>query len=291
MQLRLLDLPAPVAPAMSRWGVVARLRKTARPAMSLPMATSSGWVAWRASGAPSSVAERHELPGVVGHLDADGRPAGDGRQDAHVGRRHGVGDVPLQGGDPGHLHPGTQLQLEARDRRPDGHPDQLGLHPVAGERLLQHPPVCLHLGVVQFQRVAPREVRRGRQLPLTPLRARPEVDLELLRLPTDEGGGVGWRQRLAPTPTSTVGGTGLAGEVVERRPVGSLCDLRAGWCGRRRARQRRHALERVLRLPPGGTRATAHASTEPDRDPPQGGTRGDEDTGQDHGKEQDDRPG
>ena len=47
----------------------------------------------------------------------------------------------------------------------------------------------------------------------------------------------------------------------------------------------------MLRLPPGGTRATAHASAEPDRDPPQGGPRGDEDTGQDHGKEQDDRPG
>ena len=49
MQLMPLDLPAPVAPAMSRWGVVARLRNTARPAMSLPMATSSGCVAWRAS--------------------------------------------------------------------------------------------------------------------------------------------------------------------------------------------------------------------------------------------------
>ena len=49
MQLSPLDLPAPVAPAMSRWGVVARLRNTARPAMSLPIATSSGWVARFAS--------------------------------------------------------------------------------------------------------------------------------------------------------------------------------------------------------------------------------------------------
>ena len=50
MQLMQLDLPAPVAPAISRWGVVARLRNTDRPAMSLPIATSSGWVAVLASG-------------------------------------------------------------------------------------------------------------------------------------------------------------------------------------------------------------------------------------------------
>jgi hypothetical protein len=43
------DLPAPVAPAMSTCGMVARLASTALPAMSRPMATSSGWVALRAS--------------------------------------------------------------------------------------------------------------------------------------------------------------------------------------------------------------------------------------------------
>ena len=50
MQLMPLDLPAPVAPAISMWGVVARSRNTALPAMSLPMATSSGLVALAASG-------------------------------------------------------------------------------------------------------------------------------------------------------------------------------------------------------------------------------------------------
>ena len=45
MQLMPLDLPAPVVPAISRCGVVARLRNTERPAMSLPIATSSGWLA------------------------------------------------------------------------------------------------------------------------------------------------------------------------------------------------------------------------------------------------------
>ena len=42
MLLMPLDLPAPVVPAMSMCGVVDKLRNTARPAMSLPMATSSG---------------------------------------------------------------------------------------------------------------------------------------------------------------------------------------------------------------------------------------------------------
>ena len=50
MQLMPLDLPAPVVPAMSRCGVVARLRNTDRPAMSLPTATSRGWLATFASG-------------------------------------------------------------------------------------------------------------------------------------------------------------------------------------------------------------------------------------------------
>ena len=43
------DLPAPVWPAMSRWGMVARFISTEVPEMSRPTPTSSGWVARRAS--------------------------------------------------------------------------------------------------------------------------------------------------------------------------------------------------------------------------------------------------
>ena len=43
------DLPAPVAPAMSRWGISARFTRIGRPAMSRPSATSRGWVARAAS--------------------------------------------------------------------------------------------------------------------------------------------------------------------------------------------------------------------------------------------------
>ena len=43
------DLPEPVAPEMRMWGISARLDMTARPAMSRPIATSSGCDAERAS--------------------------------------------------------------------------------------------------------------------------------------------------------------------------------------------------------------------------------------------------
>ena len=89
---------------------------------------------------------------MVGHLDADGRPAGDGGQDAHVGRRHGVGDVLVEAGDPGDLHPGAELELVAGDRRADGHADEAGLDAVAGQRLLEHPPARLDLAAVDLQR-------------------------------------------------------------------------------------------------------------------------------------------
>ena len=44
------DLPVPVAPEISTWGIWARLTRTARPAMSRPSATSSGCTADAASG-------------------------------------------------------------------------------------------------------------------------------------------------------------------------------------------------------------------------------------------------
>ncbi len=50
MLLIQLDLPAPVWPAMSTCGNVARFENTARPAMSRPIATSSGCFVFFASG-------------------------------------------------------------------------------------------------------------------------------------------------------------------------------------------------------------------------------------------------
>ena len=56
--------------------------------------------------AQQDVAQRHELALLVGHLDADGRAAGDRGEDADVGRRHRVGDVLVQAGDAPPSRPG-----------------------------------------------------------------------------------------------------------------------------------------------------------------------------------------
>ena len=63
------------------------------------------------------VAEGDDLAVAVGHLDADGLPAGDRRQDADVGRGHRVGDVLVEAGDAGDLDARAELELVAGDRR------------------------------------------------------------------------------------------------------------------------------------------------------------------------------
>ena len=295
MQLRPLDLPAPVAPAMSRWGVVARLRNTAPPGDVLADRDVERVGGLTGLGSGQDVAERHELAGVVRYLDADGRPARDRRQDAHVGRRHGVGDVPLQRRDPGDLDPGPELELVPGDRRPDGHPDQLRLDAVAGQRLLQHPPTRLHLGRGR----APARCCGGgttRAAASTGPAARPargRSRAAAMPAPTrvvGSGGGSARRRRPRPVPTAP---SSLA-KSYEGGAVRSVDGVRPARCrgrGARRARQCRHAPHGLLRLPPGGTGATADASADPDRDPPERGSRRDQDPGDDHRHEQHDRPG
>ena len=48
-QLMREDLPAPVAPAMSRWGIFVRFTSCERPWTSLPRATERGWRSSRAA--------------------------------------------------------------------------------------------------------------------------------------------------------------------------------------------------------------------------------------------------
>ena len=114
-------MPAPVAPAMRMCGIVARFIITALPLMSRPTATSSGCVARFASGDARMSPRATIWRSRVGHLDADRLAARDRRQDAHVGRRHRVGDVLVEARDPGHLHAGAELELVAGDRRAHHH--------------------------------------------------------------------------------------------------------------------------------------------------------------------------
>ena len=95
------DLPAPVVPATSRCGILARSAPIARPATSLPSQTVSG----DQSGGRllEDVAEVDDPAARVGDLDADRLLAGDRRQDADVGRGQRVGEVVLELGDLGDL--------------------------------------------------------------------------------------------------------------------------------------------------------------------------------------------
>ena len=131
------DLPAPVAPAMSRWGIVARFISTG---LAVDVAAHGhlervGGPAGLLGG--EDVAQGDDLAPAVGHLHADGLPARDGGQDAHVGGGHGVGDVLVEAGDPGHLHARAQLELVAGDGGADHHADQPGLHAVLGQGVLE----------------------------------------------------------------------------------------------------------------------------------------------------------
>ena len=92
-ELMQLDLPAPVAPAMSRCGIVARFISTAVPSMSRPTATSSGWLARLASGEARMSPRATSWRSLLGTSTPMAWRPGDRRQDAHVGRRHRVGDV------------------------------------------------------------------------------------------------------------------------------------------------------------------------------------------------------
>jgi hypothetical protein len=158
------DLPDPVAPEMRMWGISARFSMTARPAMSRPMATSRGCVAAPLFGV-EDVAERDELACPIRHLDADGRLARYGRQDAHVGRGHGVGDVLGQAGHAGHLHAGTELELVAGDGRPDAAPDQPRVHAVGGEGAHQLLAGRVDLALVEAQLLGRDQGRHRRQHP------------------------------------------------------------------------------------------------------------------------------
>ena len=112
MQLRPLDLPAPVVPAISRCGVVGQVEEH----RSAGDVFADGHVERMGRrlgfGRRHDVAEADELTGVVGHLDTDRRAPWNRGKDAHVGCRHRVGDVAVEAGDPGDLD--TRARARAR---------------------------------------------------------------------------------------------------------------------------------------------------------------------------------
>ena len=124
--------------------------------------------------------ERDEVALPVRHLDTDGRAPRDRSEDAHIRRRHGVGDVLVEARDAGDLHSGGELELVPGDRRANGHPDEPRLDAVGGERRLEHPAGLLDQPLVDLLGGAPCEQVERRQLPRSLCRRRTERDLELL---------------------------------------------------------------------------------------------------------------
>ena len=111
---------------------------TARPAMSRPRPTSSGCGRRLRLGRREDVAERHELAlPCSGPRRRSPTAPGDRREDAHVGRRHRVGDVVAQARDPVDLHARRELELVAGDRRADGRADEAGVDAELVQRRLE----------------------------------------------------------------------------------------------------------------------------------------------------------
>ena len=160
-ELTRLDLPAPVAPAISTCGIVARFTIRARPWTSLPRATSSGCVASLRGLRAQDVAEHHEVAMLVRHLDADRGLARDRRLDAHVGGGQRVGDVARQRQHLVDLGPRRHLDLVHRHRRTAVGGGDVSVDPEGPERALEG---LLHLrsvASVGVRRAAPRGADRA----------------------------------------------------------------------------------------------------------------------------------
>ena len=113
---------------------------------------SDGHVEWMRGqfrfGRTHQVAERHQLAGAVGHLDADQGFAGNRREDTHVGGGHRVGDVLLQARDTGHLHARMQFQFVTGDGRTNRATLQGDVDSVRTQRLLEKSTTSTDFGII-----------------------------------------------------------------------------------------------------------------------------------------------
>src|SRR5262249_12608458 len=115
-------------------------------------------------------AESDELALLVRDLDTDRAAPGDRRQDADVGRRHRVRDVVSEARDAVHLHARLELELVARHRGSDRHPDEVRGDAVLVQRALEDLATFLHdarvgaLAVATLQEVGRRQLPVARRL-------------------------------------------------------------------------------------------------------------------------------
>ena len=127
------DLPAPVVPATSRWGILARSAWIG--AAGDVLAQEDGQRRGVLGQHAVDVAEGDDAAVAVGDLDADRALARDRGEDADVGGGQRVGEVVLEVRDLRHLHAGRELQLVAGDVRAGDGADDLRLDAEVAERL------------------------------------------------------------------------------------------------------------------------------------------------------------
>ena len=134
-----LDLPAPVAPAISTCGSAVRSSITGLPGdVAAERRLRAG--AWPAPSPPGGeeVAQGHELALAVRHLDADRAAPGIGARMRTSGDAIAYAMSWLEAGDAVDLHARAELELVAGDRRARPSCRELGVDAVLGQRRLEH---------------------------------------------------------------------------------------------------------------------------------------------------------
>jgi hypothetical protein len=116
MELMHTDLPEPVAPAMSRWGIFVRSDTSGLPETSLPRAIG---ISPRERRPPvlalQDFPHAHRGRVLIGHFHTDGGLAGNRGEDANGLRPHAEGDVLVEAGDLLHPHARRGHHLVAGD--------------------------------------------------------------------------------------------------------------------------------------------------------------------------------
>ncbi len=111
------DLPVPVAPAISRCGILARSAMTGRPSRSSPSVTGSNRSSAVHCSSSSSSRKHHHARLGIRHLDAHHVAAGNPGH-AHRARAHLEGQVVGEGNQPIHLDARAEPHAVLRDYRP-----------------------------------------------------------------------------------------------------------------------------------------------------------------------------
>ena len=116
-------------------------------------------------GRREDVAQSHDLAIGIGYFDTDRLLARDGSEDAHVGRRHGIGDVAIETGHPRHFDARTEFEFVAGHGGADDHVHEPRLYAVFGQRSFELMTALANSSSVDLSGRGSLEQSHRRQLP------------------------------------------------------------------------------------------------------------------------------